>query len=72
MALLVKYYTSMLRQIQDICNLSFVFFDIFLTRGILQKKFLQCAGSYASDTSHSNFKHVTRDGHCLIFNEKGS
>ena len=33
--LVVKYYTSMLRQIQDICNLSFVLFDIFLTRGIV-------------------------------------
>ena len=32
--LVVKYSTSMLRQIQNICNLSFVFFDIFLTRGI--------------------------------------
>ena len=29
----------MLRQIQDFCNLSFVFFDIFLTRGILDTDF---------------------------------
>ena len=35
--IVVKDYTSMSRQIrQDICNLSFVFFDIFLTRGIDQ------------------------------------
>ena len=35
MALLaVKYYTSMLRQIQDVCNLSFVFLTFFLTRGL--------------------------------------
>ena len=31
--LVVKYYTSMLRQIQDICNLSFVVFDIFFDAG---------------------------------------
>ena len=29
----------MLRQIQDICNLSFVFFDSFLTRGKYPKRF---------------------------------
>ena len=27
--LVVKYYTSRLRQIQDICNLRFVFFEFF-------------------------------------------
>ena len=38
--LVVKYYTSMLRQIQDIRNLSFVFLDIFFDAGYTTVMFI--------------------------------